>query len=74
MARNSLGRPKPNPQLDSIYAYEERERDGIDGVSYVMGSADHGYGYVDGFRFGITSTGHKHKESALGKYARTGKR
>lgn len=69
MARNSIGKPKPNPQVDSQFAYEERERDG-----FVMGAADRDYGYVDGFRYGITDTGHRHKESALGKYARTHKR
>jgi hypothetical protein len=61
VARNKIGSPKPNPQLDSQFAYEERERDGIDGGSFVMGSADHGYGYVDGFRYGFKSTGHRHK-------------
>lgn len=67
MARNSFGKIKAGPQLDSQYAYEERERDGIDGRSYVMGSADHGYGYVDGFRYDIESTGHAHRKSALGR-------
>ena len=56
-----FGRMEPNTQLDSTYKYPERERQG-----YVMGSADLEYGQVDGFREGITSTGHRFKQSPLG--------
>lgn len=62
-----LGTPSPNGQLDSHYAYPERTRSG-----YVMGEADLNYGGVSGFRFGLESTGMRHKQSSLGKKVRRG--
>ena len=57
-----LGTPSPNPQLDSKFAYPERQRSG-----YVQGESDLQYGEVSGFRFGLTTTGMRHKQSPLGK-------
>lgn len=62
-SKKSLGTPQPGPQLDSQYGYPERTREG----GHVMGSADGEYGYVDGFHYGITSTGDRHKKSDLGR-------
>lgn len=67
--------PKPklpnlvgNTQLDSEEVYEEPVRPN----SYVMGSADGVFGRGDGFRFGIETTGMRHKKSDLGKIVRRG--
>lgn len=71
--RGEFGREMyPNTQLDSHFKYAEYERDGIGGQSYVMGSADHPYGTVDGFHYGLEQTGHRHKASSLGRAARKG--
>lgn len=68
-------RPKPDVQLDSHFSHDERERIAWDGSpGYVMGSSDGEYGHVSGFRQSITSTGHAHKESSLGRFAKTQKR
>lgn len=61
----SIGWPNPDVQIDSHNVYPERIRKG-----YVQGEADLEYGEVSGFRFGITSTGHRFKESPLGKKVR----
>jgi hypothetical protein len=61
----SIGYPQPDVQLDSNNVYPERIRKG-----YVQGSSDHEYGEVDGFRFGITDTGMRHKQSKLGRRVR----
>ena len=45
--------------------FNERERQG-----YVQGPADLPYGEIDGFRYGFTQTGHRHKESDLGRKVR----
>jgi hypothetical protein len=62
---DSVGFPKPDVQLDSSSVYVERKREG-----YVMGEADKEYGMVSGFRFGLESTGMRHKMSPLGKRVR----
>ena len=61
MARNRFGNPTPTTAsgTDALYTYGERERDGIEEGSFVMGSADHGYGYVDGFRYGLENTSYR---------------
>jgi hypothetical protein len=61
----SIGFPNPDVQIDSHNVYPERIRKG-----YVQGSADKEYGMVDGFRFGITDTGMRHKLSKLGRRVR----
>lgn len=76
MARNKFGTPKPTTGTgtDSQAAYEERPRRGVyGGQSFVMGSADGEYGHVDGFRYGLENTGHRHKASDAGKAARRGR-
>ena len=62
---SEIGFPKPDVQLDSGNVYPERRREG-----YVMGEADLEYGQVSGFRFGLESTGMRHKMSPLGKRVR----
>ncbi len=64
-------RPKPDVQIDSHFSHDERDRIAFDGShGYVQGSSDGEYGHVTGFRYTLTSTGHKHKESAAGRLAR----
>ncbi len=60
-----MGLPVPDVQLDSQNKYPERKRTG-----YVQSEADLEYGEVSGFRFGIESTGMRHKLSPLGKRVR----
>ncbi len=69
MAKSNL---KPDVQLDSHFSHPERERRGVYGGSFVMGSADGEYGYVSGFRETFHDTGYRNKESALGRAARRG--
>jgi hypothetical protein len=61
----SIGTPVPDIQIDSHNKHVERKRSG-----YVQGEADLEYGQVSGFRFGIESTGMRHKLSPLGKKVR----
>ncbi|MFZ1075388.1 MAG: hypothetical protein WAN50_03385 [Minisyncoccia bacterium] len=63
--KERFGGMEPNTQLDSHYVYPERERKG-----YVQSDADLEYGMVSGFRYGIESTGHRHKLSPLGHRVR----
>lgn len=67
--RGELESLVPNPQPDSVFKYEEREREG-----FVQSDADLEYGQISGFRYGITSTGMRHKETALGRLARDNER
>lgn len=65
----------PDTQIDSHNVFAERERIAFDGSDgYVMGSADGEYGHVSGFRGTMSHTGHEHKESSLGRFAKTQKR
>lgn len=71
--KSNLGPINPTPQLDSHYMYEERDSTagpGSDQINAVKGSADGEYGSVDGFRFGLTNTGMRHKQSTLGRKVR----
>lgn len=62
---SSIGFPNPDVQIDSHNVYPERIRKG-----FVQGDADLEYGMVSGFRFGITDTGMRHKQSKLGRRVR----
>lgn len=63
------GGTKPDSiRPDSAWKYDERERERC----YVQGESDLLYGQVSGFREGITTTGARHKQTALGKKARNG--
>lgn len=61
--------PHPDTQIDSSYTYPEVERHG-----YVMSDADKVPGYISGFRTRFEDTGHRNKQSALGRFVIGGTR
>lgn len=62
-----MAKPQPGKKIsnrpDASFYEGERQREDC----YVHGESDLCYGEVSGFREGITSTGHRHKASTLGR-------
>lgn len=63
MAKLNKSRQQVSNRPDASFYEGEREREDC----YVMGESDLLYGEASGFRQGITSTGARHKTSALGR-------
>ena len=61
MAKNTKKQISNRP--DASFYEGEREREDC----YVQGESDLCYGQVSGFRYGLETTGARHKVSALGR-------